>query len=115
MALREARKRNQKIQRRLRKNDGNVTQTAQELGESVKLVRQLRIAAGIPAYRGRPVVVTGCREIEKDAVRASLEASGGNVKRAARETGVPENTVRNWKKKMLREAEAVSTEDGGGA
>lgn len=35
---------------------------------------------------------------QKAAVYMSLGISDGNVKRATRETGVPEQTVRNWKK-----------------
>jgi transposase-like protein len=35
---------------------------------------------------------------DKARVLVALKANGGNVKRTARETGVPEQTVRNWKK-----------------
>lgn len=37
-------------------------------------------------------------------VRQLLAAHEGNVKRVARESGVPEQTVRDWKKKWEREA-----------
>lgn len=36
---------------------------------------------------------------DRAKVAMSLAISGGNVKRASRETNVPEQTVRNWKKK----------------
>jgi transposase-like protein len=44
---------------------------------------------------GRPSSYT---DEQKAAVYMSLGISDGNVKRATRETGVPEQTVRNWKK-----------------
>lgn len=39
---------------------------------------------------------------DKALVHATLAANGGNVKRTARETGVAEQTVRDWKKKAER-------------
>jgi transposase-like protein len=40
---------------------------------------------------------------DKARVYATLAANGGNVKRTSRETGVAEQTVRDWKKKAERE------------
>jgi transposase-like protein len=39
---------------------------------------------------------------DKALVHATLAANGGNVKRTSRETGVAEQTVRDWKKKAER-------------
>jgi hypothetical protein len=39
-------------------------------------------------------------ETDKSRVYVVLAANDGNVKRTARETGVPENTVRRWKKEF---------------
>lgn len=39
-------------------------------------------------------------EQDKARVYVALTANDGNVKRTARETGVPENTVRRWKKEF---------------
>lgn len=41
-------------------------------------------------------------DVDKARVIAVLQANDGNVKRTARETGVAEQTVRDWKKKMER-------------
>lgn len=54
-------------------------------------------------------------DADRAAVFASLTVSDGNVKRAARETGVPEQTVRDWKRSWEAEgppeavAEAAAT------
>lgn len=40
---------------------------------------------------------------EKARVLVALDANNGNVKRTARETGVAEQTIRNWKKSVARE------------
>ena len=40
---------------------------------------------------------------QRALVKVTLEANGGNVKRTARETGIPIMTVRDWKKKWERE------------
>jgi transposase-like protein len=39
-------------------------------------------------------------EADKARVYVVLQANDGNVKRTARETGVPENTVRRWKQQF---------------
>ncbi|MGE5596440.1 MAG: transposase [Hyphomicrobiales bacterium] len=39
-------------------------------------------------------------EADKATVYTALLANDGNVKRTARDTGVPENTVRRWKKEF---------------
>jgi transposase-like protein len=39
-------------------------------------------------------------EADKSRVYVVLAANDGNVKRTSRETGVPENTVRRWKKEF---------------
>lgn len=52
-------------------------------------------------------------EQDKARVYVALTANDGNVKRSARETGVPENTVRRWKKEFETKppsSEAVETE-----
>lgn len=52
-------------------------------------------------------------ESDKARVFVALTANDGNVKRTARETGVPENTVRRWKKEFETappSAEAVEIE-----
>jgi transposase-like protein len=40
-------------------------------------------------------------EADKAKVFAVLRANDGNVKRTARETGVPENTVRRWRNEFV--------------
>jgi transposase-like protein len=47
-------------------------------------------------------------EVDRARVYTTLLANEGNVKRTARETGVPESTVRNWKTEF--EANPPSTE-----
>lgn len=42
-------------------------------------------------------------ESERAMVYAVLTANSGNIKRTARETGIPENTVRRWKVKFKDE------------
>lgn len=52
-------------------------------------------------------------ESDKARVYVALTANEGNIKRTARETGVPENTVRRWKKEFETDPpaqEAVQTE-----
>lgn len=95
-ALKQLRKENASIRRRLRRNGGNATLTAKELGYTVERVRRIKANAGIETDRSLWPAVRGAREVEKLAVLGILE-SGGSVKRAARETGVPESTVRSWR------------------
>jgi transposase-like protein len=50
---------------------------------------------------------------EKDQARVAvvLQANDGNIKRTARETGVPINTVRDWKTKWANEGYPEPVED----
>lgn len=42
-------------------------------------------------------------DADRARVKAALDSNGGNVKRTARETGLPVMTVRTWKQKWERE------------
>lgn len=46
-------------------------------------------------------------ETDKATVYVVLRANDGNVKRTARETGVPENTVRRWRNEFVEEPPRV--------
>lgn len=48
------------------------------------------------------------RESQRQLVREALVANGGNVKRTARDTGVPETTVRRWRAQWGIEPYATS-------
>lgn len=45
----------------------------------------------------------GYTDLDRARVKTILEVNEGNVKRTSRETGVAEQTVRDWKKKWERE------------
>lgn len=55
--------------------------------------------------------VTVYDDDERASVFAALTANEGNVKRTSRETGLPEQTVRNWKKKWDREGLPAGVEE----
>jgi transposase-like protein len=89
------------VRRRLRRPGGNVAQTARELGLSRDVVSRIRDDAGIPVKVGTGESVRGARVEERAAVYAWLMETGGNVKRTARETGVPETTIRRWRANLV--------------
>ena len=93
--IRELRERDEEILAHLRHHGGNVSLAAAELDVPLKRVERLKAAAGIPTER--VMVRYGDRTSTREAVRASLVRNGGNVKRAVRETGVPESTIRHWR------------------
>jgi transcriptional regulator of acetoin/glycerol metabolism len=80
---------------------GDVARTAAELGTDPQHVRWVKIHSLRGADRAYP-------EAAKAEVRGVLEAHGGNVKRTARETGVPVTTVRQWRDEW-RERQAVAS------
>lgn len=51
------------------------------------------------------------KEEDKARVFVTLTANQGNVKRTARETNVPENTVRRWKNEWLLEEKALPSDE----
>jgi DNA invertase Pin-like site-specific DNA recombinase len=90
------------IRRRLRSNYGDVRTTAADLGLSPQRVRQAlprEFQNGGPGGRG-----LDWPEQTKLEVRVLLEQNAGNVKRTARECGVPVATVRRWRDKWREQA-----------
>ncbi|HJS93747.1 MAG TPA: helix-turn-helix domain-containing protein [Solirubrobacteraceae bacterium] len=86
----------------MRANGGNVSAAARELGVSKALVTRLRDLHEIEplkpgAARLGEASPYRLRTVQKEIVARVLDANGGNVKRTARETGLPESTVRRWK------------------
>jgi transcriptional regulator of acetoin/glycerol metabolism len=59
-----------------------------------KLARDLERRARTSARREAHALV---RKARHEAARKALEDADGNVKRAARETGIPESTLRMWR------------------
>jgi transposase-like protein len=97
-AIRERRRRDARIAKHLKRRGGNVARVARELGHSYEVVRRVRDRLGMPPFPKSGPAIRGPRTLERQAVREALERTGGNVKRTARETGVPEQTVRRWKR-----------------
>jgi transposase-like protein len=97
-AIREQRGRAKtaEIRRHLLLTGGNVALTAHQLDVNVNRVREVKDEFGIEHDPELGPAVHGDRRAEQAAVRAVFE-SGGSVKRAVRETGVPESTVREWR------------------
>jgi transposase-like protein len=79
-------------------NGGNARRTAEEFGLSTTTVRRWAIEFGFQPSRPGPNPAD--RRDEREHVRATLTTNGGNVKKAARDTGPPEATVRRWREEF---------------
>jgi hypothetical protein len=89
------------VRLRLSQTAGNVKRTARETGVPEATVRRWRNEFGIAPLMVVPYDYTrrevGRPEQERELIRTTLLATDGNVRRTARETGIPESTVRLWR------------------
>lgn len=108
----ELRRERQAIVRRLRRNGGDRARTAREMGVARSLVHELARLHNIPASDRSGRHISQQSTVGQARLAAVLEAlarNRGNVKRTAREVGVPESTVRTWRDRYRERWELFAT------